>query len=447
MSWNVLTSRSLSRRALLRGAGCAVALPWLDAMAPRLATPPAPPLRAMFVFGPNGKKMDDWRPTSTEAGFALPKTLQPLAPIRSALTVYSRLDLDAGRAHGDGPGDHARASASFLTAAHPRKTDGPDIALGVSVDQVMARAIGAQTPLPSLELGMERGRSAGRCDSGYSCAYTRNIAWSSATTPVTKETRPRDVFRRLFGDPDAARDAVAQERERRRRRSVLDAVREDAARLDRRLGSADRGRLAGYLDSVREFERQLDRVEAADAERRSVAPPAELGASGKSFAERLDLMYELCALAFEADVVRVVTFMLGNAGSPRSYGFLDVPERHHQLSHHRGDESKIAKIGRIDRFHSERFAAFCQRLRNTASGAERTLLDDSMVLFGSGLADGNRHAHHDLPIVVVGHGGGAFAGDAHIRAAKKTPLANLYVKMLHTMGVPAERFGDSTGSL
>lgn len=439
---NPIRHRSLSRRTFLRGSGACLALPWLDAMVPALRPLPPPPVRAVFVFAPNGKKMDEWRPDGDGRGFALPYLLAPLQPHRRHLTVFTGLAIDGGRAHGDGPGDHARAAASFLTCAHPRKTGGADIKAGVSVDQVIAAAIGGRTTFPSLELGMERGSQAGVCDSGYSCAYSNNIAWKTDNTPVTKETDPRAVFARLFGDPDGALDAEARERRRLQQQSVLDAVLADARSLLGKVGAADRDKLEQYFAAVHELEQRLGRIDAGGPR---VAVPEGLRGRSSGFAERLDLMYELIALALQSDLTRVVTFMLGNAGSNRSYRFLDVPEGHHDLSHHGGKAEKLAGIRAINRFHLERFAGFAGRLA-AASEGNGSLLDHALVLYGSGIGDGNRHNHDDLPVLLLGRGGGIDAG-RHVRLGKETPMANLYLALLDRMGVPQAAFADSSGRL
>ncbi|MEY4675248.1 MAG: hypothetical protein RL148_3032, partial [Planctomycetota bacterium] len=320
-------NRALDRRTVLRGLGASLALPWLDAMVPALRTRSAPvPLRCVFVFAPNGKKMDDWKPAATGRSFELPYLLEPLAPLRSRVTVFSGLAIDGGRGHGDGPGDHARAAASFLTCAHPFKTGGADLRVGTSIDQLIAATVGPATEFASLQLGMEKGSQAGACDSGYSCAYSNNVSWRDESTPLAKETSPRAVFARLFGDPDAVQGAADAARERRRRSSVLDAVQADAKSLAGRLGPADRRKLDQYLGAVRELEQRLNRTEAA---REQVEVPKGLR-EARAFPEQLDLMYELLAMAIATDRTRVASFMLGNAGSNRSYPFLDVPQGHHE---------------------------------------------------------------------------------------------------------------------
>lgn len=441
---NVIRNRRLTRRTFLRGVGASLALPLLDAMVPAIAQvapggPGAGPLRSVFVFAPNGMSMDAWTPAAVGRGAALSRTLAPLAPVKERVRVLSGLALDGGRAHGDGPGDHARAAASYLTTAHPVKTGGADIRAGVSIDQAIAGQIGGATRFPSLELGHEAGRRAGACDSGYSCAYSNNISWKSPTTPVAKEVLPREVFARLFGDPDELAGG-GEKRRLRDRRSVLDVVLGDVRQLQGRLGSGDRVKLDEYLTSVRELEKRLEHEENSGPE---IEVPGQILEGGGGFRERAALMYDLIALAFEADLTRTVTLMLGNAGSNRSYRFLDVPEGHHELSHHGGNKEKVEKIARIDRFHVEVFAGFLQRLQRTPEG-DGSLLDRSMIVYGSGLADGNRHAHEDLPILVAG---GGFNTGGHWKAQTPTPLANLYLTMLHKQGIEAESFGDSSGTL
>lgn len=435
---------ALDRRTFLRGSACALALPWLDAMQPALRPAAANPVRCLFVFSPNGMNMAEWRPRGEGAEAALGPTLQPLEPFRGRFTVWSGLAIDGGRDHGDGFGDHARAGGSFLTCAHPRKTGGGDIRAGTSVDQVIAAKAGGATSFPSLELGMEKGAAAGICDSGYSCAYSNNISWRTPTTPVAKETDPRAVFARLFGDPDRARDAAAARRQRAARQSVLDAVAADARSLAGDLGAADRAKLDEYLHAVRELEKRLERIDA-EADGQAIPLPEHLLAGG-GYAERLATMYELIALAFATDRTRVVTFMLGNAGSNRSHRFLGVPDGHHDLSHHGKKPAKLAAIAKIDRFQLESFAAFLDRLRASPE-AGGDLLGGTLAMFGCGIGDGDHHNHDDLPVLLAGEGGGAARGQGHVRLAKETPMANLYVATMRAMGLPDETFGDSTGVL
>lgn len=443
----------ISRRTALKAMGAAVGLPLLDAMVPDgllraagAAEPARPPVRLGFVFSPNGVIGPEFFPAAEGALGDLPPTLEPLADVREHVLVLTGLALDNARAKGDGPGDHARASAAFLTTAHPAKTDGRDIRVGVSVDQVAAAALAAKTRLPSLELTAEKGPAAGRCDSGYSCAYVSNVSWRGPSTPAPGESNPRAVFERLFGSEADRRDEAARARRLRHEASILDLVADDAARLGARLGRRDREKLDEYREAVREVER---RVERAESERRGAEVPEDVESPAgipRDYREHLDLLYDLALLAVRTDATRVVTLMTGRAGSNRSYAFLGVPEGHHHLSHHQGDEAKIAKIRKIDRFQVEAFARFVGKLAATAEG-EGTLLHSGLWLWGSGIGDGNRHTHHDLPILLAGRGGGAAAPGRHVRHPTDTPLANLYLTMLGAAGVAADSFGDSTGPL
>lgn len=448
------SARGMSRRVALRGLGVTMALPWLEAMtgAPGSVARAAAgavgqpagvaPLRMAFVFTPNGVNYPNWLPSGEGAGFALSPSLEPLAGVREHLNVLTGLTLDKARANGDGPGDHARSSASFLTGRQARKTAGNDIHIGISVDQFAAQQIGMRTRLPSLEIGTEGSRKAGNCDSGYSCAYTTNIAWRDEDTPVPKLIDPAEVFETLFGDVE---QTSARREMLRRRASVLDFVAGDAQRLERKLGTADRRKLDEFQESVREIERRVQRaVSESDAE---PMPDADKpGGIPRSVTEHLDLMYDMMLLAFRMDVTRIATFMNGNAGSNRTFPEIGITDGHHNLSHHRDDQAMVEKIQKIDRFYIERFARFVQRLSETPEG-DGTLLDNCMVMLGSGIGDGNRHNHEDLPIVLAGRGGGTIATGRRINYARNTPICNLYTELLHRMDCDVESFGDSTGSL
>lgn len=420
-----------------------MALPWLDAMQPALTKPPVIKSRAVFVYSPNGMNMEAWRPSGKGLGATLGETLRPLESLRKRMTVFSGLGIDAGRAHGDGPGDHARAVSTFLTCAHPRKTGGADLHVGVSVDQLIASQVGGSSPFASLEVGMDRGQSAGICDSGYSCAYSNNVSWQAPDQPVAKEASARAVFARMFGDPELALSREQQQQQRDWDRSVLDLVLADAKSLRTKLGAGDRRKLEQYLESVRELEKRLQLV--PDEEENTPVPEGLL-ASGGAFPEKLQLMYELVLLALATERTRVVTFMLGNGGSNRSYRFLGVPEGHHTLSHHGKVAVKQEAIAKIDRFHIEQFAMFLQRLVNQQDG-DADLLSNSLVLYGSGISDGNRHDHHDLPMLLCGEGGGAAKARGHVEAPVKTPMANLYLSVMTAMGCKANQFADSSGVL
>jgi hypothetical protein len=439
-----LRQRSLDRRSFLRGSAACLALPWLDAMQPALARPVATPTRCLFVFSPNGMNLVQWRPEGEGRTTKLVNTLAPLRPWRERVTVFSGLAIDGGRPHGDGPGDHARETASFLTCAHPRKTGGADIHAGISADQVIAAHVGGSTPFPSLEVGMDKSVQAGICDSGYACAYSNNISWRAPSVPVAKEVEPRAVFARLFGDPQGAQDRAAARQQRAADRSVLDLVLADAKALAADLSAADRQKLEQYLASVRELERRLERL---DDEGERMPVPAGLLTTGGGYAEKLALMYELLALAFATGQTRVATLMLGNGGSNRSYRFLQVPEGHHDLSHHGKKAEKLASVAVINRFQVDQLARFLARLAAMREN-DGDLLSRCLVVFGSGLGDGDRHNHEDLPVLIAGEGGGAAKGRGHVRLpGKETPMANLLLATIHAMGGRDEKFADSTGPL
>jgi hypothetical protein len=432
----------IPRRTFLKGVGIALALPWLDAMSPlRAAAPALPrPLRMAFMYVPNGVNMEDWTPATTGQDFALPKILEPLAPVRSELQIISGLAHRTAYPNGDGPGDHARASASFLTGVQARKTTAMDVRAGVSVDQIAAAHVGNQTRLPSLEISCDKGQRAGSCDSGYSCAYQFNLAWKTPTTPLPPEVDPRLVFERLFSNGSLNETAESRARRQQANKSILDFVLTDARQLQRGLGANDRQKLDEYLTSVREIEQRIER-----AEKMSVAAPDYPTPSGipRDYEQHLRVMFDLLVLAFQTDTTRVSSFMIAHDGSNRSYPSIGVPDGHHDISHHGGNAEKKEKIAKINRFHMTQFARFLERLKSVREG-EGTLLDNCMIVYGSGIADGNAHSHHDLPVLLAGRGGGAFQTGRHLRYAKDTPMSNLYLAMLERMGVKEQRFGDST---
>lgn len=431
----------LDRRTLLRGAGAALAIPLLEAMAPARASTPTAPRRLVWIYAPNGVHMPEWTPTNEGELAALPPTLAALEPLRAQLLVISGLVHDKARPNGDGPGDHARAAATFLTGAQALKSEGP-IRVGVSADQIAARARGALTRLRSLELGNEAGRLGGQCDSGYSCAYSNSISWSSPHTPLGKETDPRNVFDRLFRDGEAQLSEAEREARRAKRRSLLDLVREDARRLTAQLAPQDARKLDEYLTGVRELERRIEwtRTQSegntAQLERPKSAP--------EDFDAHARLMADLLALALEGDSTRIVTWMLANEGSNRSYPAHGVAEGHHELSHHGKDAEKQRKIAAINRAHIAVLAHLLERLAH-AEGAE-SLLASTRVAYGSAISDGDRHNHDELPILVAG-GGPAWRSGRHVVLATPTPCANLWRTLLSEFGARTEQLGDSTGEL
>ncbi|MEZ6047731.1 MAG: DUF1552 domain-containing protein [Planctomycetaceae bacterium] len=399
----------------------------------------AVPTRMAFMFVPNGVIQDDWKPVGEGSDFQFAKTMEPLQELRNDLNVLTNLCQDNGKAKGDGAGDHARASASYLTGAHPYKTSGADINNGISVDQVAAMQVGDRNFLPSLEIGIEGGRSAGSCDSGYSCAYSSKISWKTPSTPVAKETSPQLVFDRLFGS-----DAKAQGKRAALRKSVLDMVSDDARKLQKKLGQTDRRKVEEYFSSVRDLEKRL----ANQQNYKPVLPGDYVPPVGKPSdrTEHIRQMYDLLALAFQTDATRISTYMLGNAGSGASYPMVEVPEGHHQLSHHQKDADKMNKLQRIDQFHVTQFAYFLNKLKSIPEG-EGTLLDNCMILYGSGLGDGNRHSHDNLPAILAGKAGGRIQTGRHLVYPEHTPMNNLYLSMLDLMGADVTGIGDSNGRL
>ena len=397
-----------------------------------------------FLYVPNGVHMPDWTPRAEGRKFDLPPILEPLEAIKDDLLVLSGLTLNPARAHGDGGGDHARAMASFLTGRHPRKTGGAELRAGVSVDQVAAQRLRHLTRFPSLEIGCEAGQNGGECDHGYSCAYQSNLAWRSESAPLAKQVNPRLVFDRLFGRPHENEGASARARSEARQKSVLDFVAEDARRLTQNLGAPDRLKMEEYLTSVREVEQRIEGARPA-SDRVGTGFPRPLGIPA-DLQEHLRVMCDLLVLAFQTDASRIATFVFGNDGSNRSYPAIGVSDGHHDVSHHGGDAAKQAKIRTINRFHVAQLAYLLKKLKSTPDG-NGSLLDHSMIVYGSGISDGNSHRHDDLPILLAGKGAGTIKTGRHVRCAAETPLTNLYVSMLNRMHVEVDAFGDSTGPL
>jgi hypothetical protein len=417
----------------------------LDSMTPAFALPRAKeaPLRLAFTYVPNGVTMSDWTPKGVGAGFEYSRILKPLEAFREHTVVISGLAHKNGYALGDGPGDHARAAASYLTGVHPRKTAGADIQNGISVDQIAAQHLAPHTRFASLELGCDDSRTVGNCDSGYSCAYTNSLAWRGPATPMPPETNPRLVFERLFGDIDTSLTPEARARRLRYRRSILDLVGERTKELSADLGPSDRRKLDEYLSSIREIEQ---RIERAEKDPTGLTPTIDKPTGiPVLYADYINLMFDLQIVAFQTDSTRVVTTMMGREGSMRTYPEIGVPDPHHPLTHHRNNEEWIQRVTKINAMHMELFAGFVAKMKATPDG-DGTLLDHAVIVYGSGLADGNRHTHEDLPVVIVGNGAGLQPG-AHVVYPKDTPMTNLYLTLLDKVGVRTESLGDSTGAL
>ncbi|MGB0599010.1 MAG: DUF1552 domain-containing protein [Rubripirellula sp.] len=442
---------SLSRRTVLRGLGTSVALPLLQAMAPtRLlsaATPRGgPPLRMAFLYVPNGMHMPDWTPKEDGTKFDLPPTLARLADHRESFNVLTGLTLDGARAHGDGGGDHARSVAAFLTGSHPRKTNGADIQNGISVDQATAQFVGDATRFASLELGLEASAQAGNCDSGYSCAYASNMSWRGPTNPMAKEINPALVFDRLFAGQVIKETRTAQSTREKYRKSVLDFVLDDAQQLHKKLPAVDQRKLDEYLYSVRDVEKRLNGTERLRMTEEGVPDYPRPSGVPRELAKHAELMMDMLMLAMQTDSTRILSFMMTNAGSNRSYPEIGVSQGHHESSHHGKSADKQQNIAKINRFQIDRFEYLLRRLRGISEG-QGTLLDHCMIVYGSGISDGDRHNHDDLPILLAGAAGGRIKTGRHIRYKNGTPLCNLYLWMMHQMGAKADAFGDSSGTL
>ncbi|MEQ1897282.1 MAG: DUF1552 domain-containing protein [Vicinamibacterales bacterium] len=439
----IVTRKALSRRTVLRGAGAVLALPLLDSMVPAFgearALAAATPRRLGAIYVPNGIWMARWTPAVTGTAYELPSTLKPLSAHRAQTSVFTGLST-AGLPKNSGV--HASASTKFLTSANPRNTQGSAVEAGISMDQLAAREFGQATQLASLELGLESAE-AGTCDIGFSCAYTNTVAWRGAKTPLPMENNPRAVFGRLFGATGSTSQAARLERIQNER-SILDSVTEKIGRLSRTLGPSDRTKLAEYTDAISDVERRIQRAEEQSArELPTLVQPAGIPST---FEEHAKLMFDLQVLAYQADLTRVVTFMIGREFSGRAYPEVGAPDAHHPTSHHENDPVKLERLSRINTFHVSLFAYFVDRLGATQEG-DGTLLDHVMLLYGSGMSDGNAHSHSNLPIVVVGGGTGQLPVARHLQYPDETPLANLHVALLDKLGVRTDVFGNSTGSL
>jgi len=434
--------KAIPRRTFLRGAGTALALPLLEAMRPALASAAdgAPAAKRVSFFAvPNGIIMDKWTPAAVGSGFPITPVLEPLTAFRDRMVVISGLaNNEARKLEFEIAGDHPRACSAYLTAAHPKMTSGADIHCGVSVDQIAANELGKQTPLPSLEIGLET-PMIGACESAYSCVYYNTISWRGPETPVPMENRPRAVFERLVGDstdPDERRARIQENR------SILDLVSEDLKRLLRSVGQSDRLKLDQYSEAIRSVEQQIHVAEQQAPEK---LPDMEkpIGIPEK-FSEYARLMLDLQVLAFQGNMTRVATFMVGHEMGGRAYPELGFGDQHHSLTHHQGDQEKIAKVLQINIFHAKLYQYFLDRMRAVPEG-DGSLLDHSLLVYGSPLSDGNMHLYRDLPVLLIAGTATGITGNRHVRHSDDTPMANLYLTLLDRLGVTVERFGDSTG--
>jgi hypothetical protein len=439
----IVTGKSLSRRMVLKGIGTTIALPFLDAMVPAFARAANAPVRLAWFYVPNGIDMRHWTPASEGPLEPLTGILAPMDGIRDELLVLSNLTTHWGRPLQDGPGDHGRALGSYMTGAQVYKTAGADLKLGISADQIAADVIGKNTRLPSLEVGLEEARQAGNCDSGYSCAYTYNLSWRTETQPLPPISDPRALFERLFG-ADADEPAAARARRQAMRRSILDEVLGSTSQLQSTLGGTDRRKLDEYLTSVREIERQVERA----ASEGTVIEPGMDKPFGipVEFPDYFRLMTDMMVLGFKADVTRIATMIVGREGSVRAYPEIGVNDGHHPLTHHQGNMEMLAKVRQINELHAKLFAEFLVKLKNSRE-ADSNLLDQSMIVYGSGLSDGNVHTHDQLPTLVAGRGAGFVSPGRHIIYQRETPVTNLFLTMLHRVGVNPDHIGDSTERL
>lgn len=447
-------SINLGRRAFLRGLGASVALPSFRSLgsevntitAARGITATGAPLRMAYIYVPNGVIMDKWRPEGTGSDFKFNESMKSLNDFKNEIQIIKGLEQANGWAGPDGAGDHARGGATFLTGARPRKTAGSDIRLGVSADQMAANYIGSETRLPSLELSCDAVRKSGNCDSGYSCAYQYNLSWRSSTQPMTPESNPRLVFERLFGEGSSEERQKGLSKRRAEKRSILDIVMDDAKAMNNQLGRNDRNKLDEYMTGIREIERRIEKAE-------NFGPPPKPGVDApdegvpREYQDHIRLLFDMLLLAFKTDQTRISSFLLAHDGSNRSFSNLGFNEGHHSLSHHRRAENKMAKIAKIDSFYNEQLAYFLRQMKSTEDIDGNTLLHNSMIVWGSGISDADRHTHDDLPIILAGNAGGNFQTGRHVEIPNNTPLNNLYLRMMKEAGASVDRIGDSSGLL
>ena len=444
----IITKKALDRRTFLRGAGIALSLPLLDSMIPALARASSPavkaPTRLGFVYVPNGILQRDWVPDQLGTDFQLKATMKDLEPFKDKMIVLRNLQQYNGQSLGDGGGDHARGGATWLTGVHPKKTEGADIHAGISADQIAAKQLAQYTQFGSLEVGIEENTLAGGCDSGYSCAYTNTISWRGPTTPNPMELSPRALFERLFGDGEST-DPAVRIRRMNQDRTILDTVRGDISSLRPALGPRDKSKLDEYLEGIRDIERRIQKAEEQSATMKMPVMERPVGIPD-AFEDHTKLMSDLIVIAYQTDMTRVITYMLAREGSNRSYREIGVPDGHHSMSHHMLDEQKMVKLQKIDQFHVKAFAYLLGRMQATPDG-DGTLLDHTMMLYGSSIRDGNTHDHYDLPLVLAGGQSVNIKGGQHVQYKPLTPMTNFLLGMLDRVDIHADSLGDSTGKV
>ncbi len=442
----IITKKAIPRRTVLRGIGASLALPLLDGMVPALTAMQNTPARAVkrlgIVYHPNGIVPAGWLPKGTGTDFTFGPTMAALEPYRNQMLILSNLDNVEADAKGDGPGDHARAGGSYLTGVHVRKSE-TNVEAAMSMDQIAATAFEKDTQLGSLQLTLDANTMVGSCDGGYSCAYSNTLSWRNPTLPLMAENDPRVVFERLFGASDST-DSKVRTARLRQDRSLLDSITERISTLQRELGAGDKRKVDNYLESVRDVERRIQKAEEQSS--REMPHVEKPGGVPATFEEHTALMYDLQLLAYQSDLTRVITFMYGREITGRTYPALGINESHHSISHHGEDPEKLAKLAVIQAHHVSLFANYLAKLKATPDG-DGSLLDHSMILFGSGISNSDRHTHVELHPIVVGGGGGTIKGGRHIAHPTGTPLANLHLTLLNKMGVQLDKLGDSNGQM
>ena len=434
------TKLALPRRTFIRGLGATLALPFLDAMVPAMSARAKGAPRFAAIYVGNGANMFDWTPPTEGAGFEFSPILKPLEPFRNRTLVFSGLDNFPATDQGDSGGQHPRAAPAFMSSVHPKQTEGADVQAGTTIDQMIAERICRDSKLSSLEVSVDRNDVVGACDHGYACAYMNSMSWKTPTMPLPAETNPRFVFERLFGSGDTAEERLARVQENR---SILDGLSHEISKLSRKLGGHDRAKLGEYLGAIRDVEQRIAKAESSNSD--FEVPDRPVGVP-ETFKEYAELMFDLQVLAFQADITRVTSFMMARENINRSYNEIGLPEAHHSMSHHGNNPDKMKDFSKLNTYHVETLAYYLNKLQSISDG-DGTLLDNTVVLYGSGMSDGNTHNNYSVPVVVIGGRENGLKGNRHLLYPKGTPLANLSLSLLEKFGVNVEKFGDSTGHL